>query len=171
MAVQRGARACGLLLQSLRFDEHAIRRPRPAGWILARLGVAAKSVFTIVRGGSFAWTVPPAVSERAAQLALPLMNITMPDDIDLRSSAVYRQALAEFVADAAYLIIAGRPDLLPRIRQHYNHRLHLRAPDLAEHDIRYLDPMRGRSPWDVTKEHIIPTVALLITLAALLIRK
>lgn len=167
-AVQRAVRASGLLLRHVRFDEHRVGRAKPGGWVHTRLGVMAKSAFTIVRGGSFTWTVPPAVSDRASRLASPLLDIALPDNIDLPTSKAYRQALAEFTADAAYILIAHRPDLLPRLRQHYSHRLHPRDADLADHDTRYLDPLRGRTPWDMAKEHAVPLLALLISLIALL---
>ncbi|MFD2471398.1 hypothetical protein [Amycolatopsis silviterrae] len=167
-ARQRAIRACGLLLRHVRIDEHRTSWPQPGTWVLARLGVMAKSAFTMARGGRLTWTVPPAVSDRATSVALPLLDVALPDDIDLPGSAAYRQAIAEFAADAAYLLLAGRPDLLPRLRQRYSHRLRPRAADLTDRDERYVDPLRGRTPWDVAKDHILPIVAVLVSLVAIL---
>ncbi|MER6761325.1 MULTISPECIES: hypothetical protein [Amycolatopsis] len=169
-AKPRAVRACGLLLRHVRFDEQRTCWPQSGTWVLTRLGVMAKSAFAIARGGRLTWTVPPAVSDRAGSVALPLLDVALPDDIDLPSSAAYRQAIAEFAADAAYLLIASRPDLLPRLRQRYSHRLRPRAADVADRDERYVDPLRGRTPWDVAKDHILPIVALLVSLVALLRR-
>ncbi|MBN9743536.1 hypothetical protein DMP23_21065 [Amycolatopsis sp. A1MSW2902] len=169
-ATQRAARACGQLLRQVRFDEHRIRNPQPGGWLLTRLGVMAKSAFLITRGGSFTWTVPPAVSDRATGVALPLLDIALPSDIDLPGSEAYRQALAEFAAEAVYLIIARRPDLLQRLRRQYSHRLDSRDADVADRDARYLDPLRGHTPWEVAKDHVLPIVALLVSLVALIRR-
>lgn len=167
-ARQRGVRACGLLLRHVRIDEHRTSWPQQGTWVLTQLGVMAKSAFAIARGGRLTWTVPPAVSDRASNLALPLLDVVLPDDIDLPGSAAYRQAIAEFAADAAYLLLAGRPDLLPRLRQRYSHRLRPRAADLTDRDERYVDPLRGRTPWDVAKDHILPVVAVLVSLVAIL---
>lgn len=167
-ARQRAVRACGLLLRHVRIDDQRTSWPQSGTWVLTRLGVMAKSAFAIARGGRLTWTVPPAVSDRASSLALPLLDVALPDDIDLPGSAAYRQAIAEFAADAAYLLIAGRPDLLPRLRQRYSHRLRPRAADVTDRDERYVDPLRGRTPWDVAKDHILPIVALLVSLVALL---
>jgi hypothetical protein len=57
-----------------------------------------------------------------------------------------------------------------RVLRHQNHRLLPRDTALPGNDAHYLDPMRGRTPWDVTKEHVVPILALLVSLTALLRR-
>ncbi|MGW4395470.1 hypothetical protein ACWEHA_09295 [Amycolatopsis nivea] len=120
-ARQRAVRACGLLLRHVRIDDQRTSWPQQGTWVLTRLGVMAKSAFAIARGGRLTWTVPPAVSDRASSVALPLLDVALPDDIDLPSSAAYRQAIAE--PDTVQTSSAIHPaDLLSHSREPESHR-------------------------------------------------
>jgi hypothetical protein len=168
MARPRCLRTCKLLV-----DELVDRRTRrvskaSASWVVNRMGLAARELFVTVQESRLTWTAPPATSERAARLAYPLLNIELPDDFnDEMASADYRRRLAAFVTDVTCAVVINRPDLVPRVRAFYGDVLPTRADTASDADMRYLDPMRARTRWDVLKDPILPLAAIAISLVAL----
>jgi hypothetical protein len=127
-------------------------------------GSVARALFLVIQRDQWTWASPPAVSDRAVRLARPLLDIDIPD----RPSPRQIDALCSFLVDVAIVVIAGREDLIPQVRRRYQ-VLPAREADAVDRDVLYLDPMRGRSRWDVVKDYVLPWLSLTIAVVALLI--
>jgi hypothetical protein len=142
-------------------------------YVLNRLGVASRALFLALQGSRRTWKAPPMVADRATTLASALIDFDIPDDLHLKD-ARSRDALHRFLHDVAAVVVIGREDLLPRVRETY-HELPVRSATdetKRERDMTYLNPMRDRSRWDVAKDFwypLAPWLSLFVAIAALVI--
>ncbi len=132
------------------------------------IGLAARALFLSLQRRRWTWASPPAVADRALRLTRPLLDIAVDD-----SPAADGQAVFSFLYDVVLLVIAGREDLIPAVRDEYAMLPHRSAgEETDERDVHYLDPMRHRGRWEVVKDFVLPLaswISLLVSIAALLV--
>jgi hypothetical protein len=156
-------RSVGTMLVAWRNDGDASRALKLAG-------SAARALFLVIQTEQWTWASPPALSERAARLARPLLDVDTPDYLEPEQI----DALCGFLFDVTIVVIAGREDLIPEVRRRYS-GLKPRsdaAERAMERDILFLDPMRDRSRWEVMKDFVFPLASWLslgISFVALLV--
>ncbi|WP_410590514.1 hypothetical protein [Amycolatopsis sp. lyj-23] len=131
-----------------------------------QVGIAARRLFALVQGSRQTWTSPPAVADRALKLTRPLLDIALDDALP----AQQRATLKSLLYDVTAMVVIGRPDFIPRVRSGYP-SLPRRSVDVAgdDRDILYLDPMRNRSRWEVTREYVVPLASLIVSIAAFVV--
>ncbi|KDN19819.1 hypothetical protein DV20_22215 [Amycolatopsis rifamycinica] len=141
-------------------------------------GKAARELFRVHQGRRLTWVSPPMVADRALTLSFPLVDVELsreanPDDLD-KVIRVY----GEFLYFAAALEAAGRPELIPKLRDHYARsglleRRNAEPPgEVPERDALFLDPMRNHSRWAVAKDFLYPLsswFSLAVAVAALVV--
>ncbi|WP_410610090.1 hypothetical protein [Amycolatopsis sp. lyj-109] len=133
-------------------------------------GSAARALFLVIQTEHWTWASPPALSERAARLARPLLDVDTPDYLE----PAQFDALCGFLLDVTIVVIAGREDLIPEIRRRHSElkpRSEVSERSI-ERDMLFLDPMRDRSRWEVMKDFVLPLaswLSLIISFIALLV--
>ncbi|MEU4524229.1 hypothetical protein AB0F52_36595 [Amycolatopsis sp. NPDC024027] len=156
-------RSVGAMFAAWRNDGDASRALKLAG-------SAARALFLVIQTEQWTWASPPALSERAARLARPLLDVDTPDYLEPEQI----DALCSFLLDVTIVVIAGREDLIPEVRRGYS-GLKSRsdaAERAIERDILFLDPMRDRGRWEVMKDFVFPLASWLslgISFVALLV--
>ncbi|NBH09477.1 hypothetical protein GTY80_40350 [Amycolatopsis sp. SID8362] len=145
------------------------RRGRPIR-VLQLAGAAARALFLVVQTEHWTWASPPALADRAARLARPVLDIEVSD----RPTHEEAGAVCRFLIDVAIVVIAGREDLVPEVRRHHGDLRNRPARDsgATDRELLFLDPMRDRTRWEVLKDFVFPLASWLsfaVSVAALFV--
>ncbi len=136
------------------------------------VGRAARMLFRYQQQSRRTWLAPPAVADIALRAALPLVNIDVRDIDPVSKSATVRE-LRQFLRDVSYLVVVERDGLIGDLRSRYKDiEFRYRNGEDNEPDVKYLDPMRNKTRWDVRKDFYYPLSAwfsAMVAVAALII--
>lgn len=136
------------------------------------IGRAARMLFRYQQHSRRTWLAPPAVADIALRAALPLINIDVRDVDPLGKGATVRE-LRQFLRDVSCLVVVERDDLISDLRSRYKDiEFRYRDGEDNEPDVKYLDPMRNKTRWDVRKDFYYPLSAwfsAMVAVAALII--
>ena len=143
---------------------------------IGRAGRAARALFRSLQGSRWTWTAPPAVADRGVLLSYPLIDVNVADDNVVLNSNLFCYLYSRFLHDVSGLVMMGRPDLIPPLRDRYPFLMRRlegeESGQPSDRDVRYLDPLRDHDRGRMFREFVLPLaswLSFLVALAALIV--
>jgi hypothetical protein len=123
------------------------------------IGRAARMLFRYQQQSRRTWLAPPAVADIALRVVLPLINIDV-RRVDATGKGMSLRDIRLFLRDVSYLVVVEREDLIADLRSRYTDIVRRHGDgEESESDVKYLDPMRSKTRWDVRKDFYYPLSA------------